>query len=48
MLRCYDCGTTIKLKDTKQGEIIDCPECGMELKVIGFEMSTLHLGLSEE
>jgi len=48
MIRCDDCGTIINLNDPEPGETIDCPECGMEFKVVGYTLSTLHLGLSEE
>jgi len=33
MTECNDCGATIALQNPIVGEIIDCPDCGLELEV---------------
>lgn len=35
MTECLDCGATIDLNDPVVGEIVDCPDCGLELEVRG-------------
>lgn len=35
MTECIDCGATLSLKDPVVGEIVDCPDCGLELEVRG-------------
>jgi len=45
MLRCVECGSEI---NSEQGTIVDCPECGIELEIVGNTLIGLQLGPSEE
>ena len=33
MTECIDCGATLALRNPVVGEIVDCPDCGLELEV---------------
>lgn len=35
--RCPECDFEIDIDDPEVGEILDCPECGVELEVIGIK-----------
>jgi alpha-aminoadipate carrier protein LysW len=35
MTECIDCGADIALRNPVVGEIVDCPDCGLELEVRG-------------
>ena len=35
--RCPECDFKIEIDDPEVGEILDCPECGVELEVISIE-----------
>ena len=48
MERCNDCGTKISIINREPGEIIECPECGMDHELNGQKLSIMHIGLSEE
>ena len=48
MLKCHDCRTTIDPIYLEEYIIFDGPECEIEPQFIGYELSMLHLGLSEE
>jgi alpha-aminoadipate carrier protein LysW len=46
---CPECAADITLgNDTLQGEIIQCPECGVELEVISLNPIALDLAPEEE
>ena len=46
---CPECAADITLADdTLQGEIVQCPECGVELEVISLNPLTLELAPAEE
>jgi alpha-aminoadipate carrier protein LysW len=46
---CPECAADITLAaDTLQGEIIQCPECGVELEVMSLSPLTLELAPEEE
>ena len=47
MIRCVECGTKLETM-LSDGKIIDCPECGIELEIIGDRIIGLQLGPSEE
>lgn len=42
MTECIDCGATLRLNDPVVGEIVDCPDCGLELEVRGVEPIALQ------
>ena len=42
MTECNDCGANISLNDPVVGEIVDCPDCGLELEVRGLSPLTLE------
>ncbi len=48
MNRCNDCGTEINLTNREHGEIIECPECGIDLEIVNQNMQMPQIGLSEE
>jgi alpha-aminoadipate carrier protein LysW len=46
---CPECAADVTLADdTLQGEIIQCPECGVELEVMSLDPITLDLAPEEE
>ena len=48
MLRCCECGTKIKIDNKENGEIINCPECDIDLRFFNDFLFPLQLGPSEE
>ena len=40
---CPECDAAITLEDPLRGEIVSCPDCGVELEVISLEPFTLAL-----
>jgi len=46
---CPECAGMIEMdEDVMEGEIIDCPDCGVELEVVSLEPLTLDLAPEEE
>jgi alpha-aminoadipate carrier protein LysW len=44
MAECVECAAELELAgDTEEGEIVVCPDCGVELEVISVEPVTLEL-----
>lgn len=44
MVECLECGAQFNLApDTEEGEILACPDCGVELEVISLNPPTLEL-----
>ncbi len=44
MNECPECGAPLKLDDVKhQGEIIVCPDCGVEIEVVSLDPVALEL-----
>ena len=49
MAICIECEGNIDIpEDTEEGEIIECPECGTELEVVGIDPVELALAPEEE
>ena len=48
MQRCHDCGTEINLNDGLDGDIIECPACGIDHEINRQRLIMLQIGLSEE
>lgn len=46
MALCPECEAEFDLEDVEEGEIVDCPDCGVELEVIS--VSPLELALAPE
>lgn len=42
MSECNDCGAGITLANPVVGEIVDCPDCGLELEVRGLDPINLE------
>jgi alpha-aminoadipate carrier protein LysW len=43
-MECLECGAELELTaDVEEGEIVICPDCGVELEVISIEPITLEL-----
>lgn len=43
-ITCIECGAEISIDDgTMEGEIIPCPDCGVELEVISLDPLTVDL-----
>jgi alpha-aminoadipate carrier protein LysW len=40
---CPECDAPLSLTDPLEGEIVPCPECGVELEVISLDPLTLDL-----
>lgn len=46
---CPECAAPITLSDdTLEGEIVQCPDCGVELEVMGLDPLVLELAPEEE
>ena len=45
---CPECAAEINLKDVMQGEIVVCPDCGVDLEVTSIEPLMLDLAPMEE
>ncbi|MGI5917821.1 MAG: lysine biosynthesis protein LysW [Anaerolineae bacterium] len=45
---CPECAAEIELDDVMLGEIIDCPDCGVELEVVGLDPLDVALAPEEE
>ena len=45
---CPECDAEIKMKDPMKGEIVACPDCGVELEVIALDPLSLQLAPEEE
>jgi len=46
---CLECGVKIGLADdTVQGEMLQCPDCGVDLEVTSLEPLTLDVAPQEE
>ena len=46
MIICPECNNTLKDENLDLGEVIECPECGVELEVV--EINPLEVELFEE
>jgi len=43
-ITCLECGATIEVEsNTIVGEILECPDCGVELEVVGINPVTVEL-----
>jgi len=45
---CPECFATVTLENVMQHEIVQCPECGVDLEVVALEPLTLVLAPEEE
>jgi alpha-aminoadipate carrier protein LysW len=45
---CPECDAEITLEDVMEGEIVVCPDCGVDLEVTSLEPLTLDLAPMEE
>jgi alpha-aminoadipate carrier protein LysW len=45
---CPECEATLNLKEVVQGEIVQCPDCGVDLEVVSVEPLKLELAPMEE
>jgi alpha-aminoadipate carrier protein LysW len=45
---CPECAGTVTLEKPERGEIVECPECGVELEVTGTSPLTLAPAPEEE
>lgn len=45
---CPECDAEVSLEGVVQGEIIVCPDCGVDLEVINLDPPTLELAPMEE
>ncbi len=46
--KCPECEAEIGLKDVVEGEIVVCPDCGVDLEVTSLAPVTLELAPMEE
>lgn len=47
-VNCPECDAEITLEDVMEGEIVVCPDCGVDLEVTKLEPLTLDLAPMEE
>lgn len=45
---CPECAATVELADPERGEIVECPDCGMELEVVNITPPHLAAAPKEE
>lgn len=48
MTGCLECGRSIELHNPVTGEVVDCPDCGVELEVTALEPLTLGYAPEEQ
>lgn len=48
MTECVECGYGLRLSSPMQGEIVACPDCGVDLEVTQLAPLTLALAPEEE
>ena len=48
MGECPECGGSLGLESAEVGEIVQCPDCGVELEVVQDDPLTLALAPAEE
>lgn len=48
MANCVQCDAEIELADVEKGELIQCPECGVDLEVVNLIPLELDLAPEEE
>ncbi len=47
--KCVECEADIGvLDDAVQGEIVSCPDCGLEFEVVGFKNGVVELKAAEK
>lgn len=46
--QCSECAADVQLLDPEKGEIVECPECGMELEVTSVNPPVLAPAPAEE
>ena len=47
-VNCPECDATLNLKEVVQGEIVQCPDCGVDLEVVSVDPLNLALAPMEE
>jgi alpha-aminoadipate carrier protein LysW len=47
-VNCPECDATLDLKEVVQGEIVVCPDCGVDLEVASVDPLTVALAPMEE
>ncbi len=45
---CPECEAALNLKEVVQGEIVQCPDCGVDLEVVSVDPLKLELAPMEE
>ena len=40
---CIECDTPLELDEVEQGDLVSCPECGLEMQLVSTDPSTLDL-----
>lgn len=45
---CIECGASIRLTNPVQGEIVECPDCGLELEVRTVDPIRLEIAPQEQ
>lgn len=48
MPECLECGGSVRLANPVTGEVVDCPDCGVELEVTALSPLTLALAPEEQ
>ena len=47
-VNCPECEAALELEDVMQGEIVVCPDCGVDLEVTGLDPLAVELAPMEE
>ncbi len=47
-VNCPECDAMLNLKEVVQGEIVQCPDCGVDLEVVSVDPLKLELAPMEE
>jgi len=47
-VNCPECDAPLNLKEVVQGEIVQCPDCGVDLEVVSVEPLQVELAPMEE
>jgi len=47
-VRCINCDATFEVEDVVVGELLDCPDCGITLKVVKIKGDEIELSIAAE
>ena len=46
--KCVECSTEVDIEDPQPGDIVECPKCGVKMKVISVNVNRVYLETIDE